>query len=434
MLRVLIIGYVWPEPCSSAAGSRMLELIDELRMQGWPVVFATPALTTDHQVDLRERGVDCRSIALNCDSFDGFVADLQPDIVLFDRFMMEEQFGWRVAKACPSALRVLDTEDLHSLRQTRQGRLQAILRQDLNDDGRDRAIADYMNAAPGELFQWMATEELAYREIAAIHRCDLTLMISEFEQALLVRQFGVPEAHLHYCPFMLSAKPPPANTFDERAHFVSLGNFRHAPNWDAVLWLKQRLWPGIRARLPHAELHLYGAYPPPKATALHNPREGFLVKGWAADARQVLGQARVCLAPLRFGAGIKGKLADAMTAGTPSVTTPMGAEAMAGPNNWPGVVAADPDALIAEAVELYSGRQRWLQAQEDGWALLAARFARQDHGPALIDRLQYCRASLQAHRQRNFTGAMLRHHFHQSTQYMGRWIEAKNRLKKAIGE
>lgn len=433
MLRVLIIGHVWPEPRSSAAGSRMLELIDIFRGQEWEVIFATPALAGGHQAGLLDRGVECQSITLNSDTFNAFVAARQPDIVLFDRFMTEEQFGWRVAEACPSALRVLDTEDLHSLRQVRQRELKGILRRELGEEEQDSATAEHMLMEPAELFKRMASEDLAFREIAAIHRCDLTLIISEFEYALLARQFGIAEASLHYCPFMLESESRPGPAFGDRAHFISIGNFRHAPNWDAVLWLKQRLWPAIRARLQDAQVHLYGAYPPPKATALSAPRDGFLVKGWAADAQEVLGRARVCLAPLRFGAGLKGKLVDAMAAGTPTVTTPLGAEGMAGSAPWPGIVATDPQALVHGAVDLYSNRSRWLQAQQGGRALLAARFARSRHGPALISKLQHCRENLGARRQSNFTGAMLRHHFHQSTYYMSRWIEAKNRLKQEVG-
>ena len=444
MLRVLIIGYVWPEPCSSAAGSRMLELIDLFRLQAWHVVFATPAIATHHQVDLAERGVECRSIALNCDSFDTFVAELEPGIVLFDRFMMEEQFGWRVARACPSALRVLDTEDLHSLRQARQRLLQATLssngasrtkRIDWHDgeERHEAAIAKQMCRTPSELFSAMAMEEMAYREVAAIHRSDLSLIISEFEVALLTEHFGVPEAGIHYCPFMLDVASGPTLDFENRGNFVSIGNFRHAPNWDAVLWLKERLWPAIRAQLPGVEVHIYGAYPPPKATALDSPRDGFRVKGWAENAQEVLSQSRLCLAPLRFGAGLKGKLVDAMVAGTPTITTPIGAEGIRDHSPWPGVIAADTQAFIAGAISLYSSHENWVNAQEDGYRLLERRFARQQHGPALIERLLDRLANLEAYRQDNFTGSMLRHHFHQSTHYMSRWIDAKNRLQQVTG-
>jgi hypothetical protein len=120
MQKVLVIGYVWPEPRSSAAGSRMIELLELFRAQGWQVIFASAAALSEHRADLRELGVPEVSIALNCDSFDAYVAELQPDLVLFDRFFTEEQFAWRVERACPTPLRVLDNSDLHSQREARQ--------------------------------------------------------------------------------------------------------------------------------------------------------------------------------------------------------------------------------------------------------------------------------------------------------------------------
>lgn len=432
-MHVLIIGFVWPEPCSSAAGSRMLELIDAFRSAHWKVTFASAAQASGHQADLDGRGVTCQSITLNSGSFDEFVTELQPDVVVFDRFMIEEQFGWRVAQACPTALRVLDTEDLHSLRKARRNRLREALRNAGSGLERDAAIATCMAAEPVALFRAMVAEEISYREIAAIQRCDLTLMISEFEISLLVRFFGVARSKLHYCPFMLPQVPLPQDDFSRREHFVSLGNFRHEPNWDAVLWLKERLWPSIRAVLPQTELHIYGAYPPPKATALSSHQDGFIVKGWAADAGQVLSGARVCLAPLRFGAGIKGKLAQAMAVGTPSVTTPVGAEAMRSPDlPWPGVVAAEAGALIAGAIDLYSNAERWRQAQLDGVALYNQRFSRHSHRGALLNKLQQSAQSLAEVRANDFTGAMLRHHAHQSTRYMSKWIETKALLQAAV--
>ncbi len=190
-------------------------------------------------------------------------------------------------------------------------------------------------------------------------------MISDVEMRLLTEQFKVPAALLHWCPLMLEPVTETFVPFDDRAHFLSIGNFRHAPNWDAVLWMKNSLWPLIRQQLPGAQLHIYGAYTPPKATALHNPAQGFHVMNWAEDALQVMGAARICLAPLRFGAGIKGKLADAMLCGTPSITTPIGAEAMGDEQPWPGMIDNSAPALAAAAVALYQDRARWTEAQEE---------------------------------------------------------------------
>jgi len=218
-------------------------------------------------------------------------------------------------------------------------------------------------------------------------RSDLTLMISRTEIERLTDTFGVDPELMHYTPFML---PPLSDAairqlpgFEQRAHFLTIGNFRHAPNWDAVLWLKESLWPRIREQLPRAELHIYGAYPPPKATALHNERQGFLIKGWAEDAAQVL--------------------------------------------TWPLPVADEADDFAAAAVALYRDPQRWSRCQKEGTELYNRHFGFQPHADALIRRLQQLRSNLNQHRLNNFTGAMLRHHTLKSTQYMAQWIEAKQK-------
>ncbi|MFT6992770.1 MAG: glycosyltransferase involved in cell wall biosynthesis [Paraglaciecola sp.] len=414
--KLLVLGYVWPEPNSSAAGSHMLSLLTLFVQQGWQVTFASPALQGEHKVDLTELGIDEQAVTLNCSSFDAFVNELNPSIVLFDRFMLEEQFGWRVAKHCPDALRILDTEDLHSLRHARHQALKQnrpLTSADLNSD-------------------------VAKREIAAIFRCDLSLIISDYEFELLKNHYSVPEHILLHCPFMLDLQnvTPSANSFLDRQHFISIGNFRHQPNWDAVLFLKQAIWPLIRKQLPQAELHIYGAYPPPKATQLHNPKQGFLVKGWAEDAKQVMQQARVCLAPLRFGAGIKGKLAEAMFCGTPNVTTNIGSEGMTMGLDWSGLTtdltqfdnqensATD---FAKHAVQLYQNEVLWQQKQQHGYQLIKTNFNKEEIQTTLLARIVDIQDNLNNHRSNNFIGQMLQHHQLKSTQYMAQWIEAKNR-------
>jgi len=428
--KVLVIGYVWPEPASSAAGGHMMQILGAFLQQGWDITFSSPARSGEHRADLTALGICEVPIELNDSSFDLFISELAPDVVLFDRFMMEEQFGWRVEKHCPDALRVLETSDLQSLRDARHQRLKQRLKDSVDADD----FSALFKPALREEFELMADTDLAKREIAAIYRCDVNLMISEVEIELLVEQFNVPRNLLHWCPLMvdlLDSQPVP---FEDRAHFIHIGNFRHAPNWDAVLWLKTTIWPLIRSQLPTAQLHIYGAYTPPKATALHNAAQGFHVMNWAEDALQVMSAARVCLAPLRFGAGIKGKIVDAMLCGTPNVTTPMGAEAMHGGEPWPGAVTHTARDFANHAVQLHTDKAHWLNAQARGLDLLAERYRHSVHGPALIEKLVHSRQRLAQLRRDNFTGSMLRHHQHKSTQYMAQWIEAKNRNPSAASD
>jgi len=422
--KVLVIGYVWPEPRSSAASGHVMQILETFLQQGWDITFSSPAGPGEHKADLAALGIREVPIELNNSSFDEFISELAPDIVLFDQFMMEEQFGWRVEKHCPQALRVLETSDLQSLRHARHQRLKDRLKR--NPEQND--FSDVFAPALSDEFALMAETDLAKREIAALYRCDLNLMISEVEIQLLIEQFGVPAQLLHWCPLMIDPPVVEPAVMAGRANFLSIGNFRHAPNWDAVLWLKTTIWPLIRQQLPQAQLHIYGAYTPPKATALHNAKDGFHIMNWAEDALQVMSAARICLAPLRFGAGIKGKLVDAMLCGTPSVTTPVGAEGMHGEHCWPGAITECAIDFANSAVALYNDEGQWQQARAAGYNLLTERYSQSVHGPALIEKLRYCQENLQQLRVINFTGSMLRHHSHKSTQYMSQWIEAKNRL------
>ena len=406
---ILIIGKVWPEPSSSAAGSRTLQLINLFLEQNWQVSFASAASESDYSFDLKSLGISTLHIVLNDSSFDDLVKNMQPHMVLFDRFTSEEQFGWRVAQNCPNALRILDTIDLHCLR---------LARQEAIKQNRDFSLLDF-------------NSDFAKREIASIYRSDVSLMISDYEMDLLINHFKIDNSLLHYVPFLLDPiliKNNQWPSFSEREHFLSIGNFLHEPNWDAVLFLKQFIWPLIRKQLPKAEIHIYGAYPSKKVFDLNNLKEGFLIKGRADSLESVMKKTKVCLAPLRFGAGIKGKLIDAMQFGVPSVTTDIGAEAMHGEFPWNGIIANQPHKFAEAAVELYTNEIKWQQAVENGAQILNNFFLKSNHSDLLIDKLLFLKNQLKSHRSSNFIGEMLMHHTVMGTKYMSLWIEAKNKL------
>jgi len=406
--KILIIGKVWPEPDSSAAGTRMMELVDFFRSYGANVTFATAAAESKYAVDLEAIGVETAQIKLNHLSFDTFVFGLDPSLVLFDRFMTEEQFGWRVAEQCPKAIRVLDTEDLHCLRSARQ---QAWKK------GAEFKESDVLN-------------DVAKREVASILRCDLSLMISSYEMYLLKEVFGVDESLILHLPFMLKRLGADELNkwlaYDKRKHFITIGNFLHEPNWNAVLYLKEKIWPLIHTELPGTELHVYGAYASPKVEQLHNEKQGFIVKGRAENAMEVVGNARVLLAPIRFGAGLKGKLIEAMLCGTPSITTSVGAEAMSGELPWPGQVEDDPELFARAAIHAYKNPEYWEDLRNNGPQIIDSMYSKEMLSIGLKERINCLKDNLQLHRQQNFIGSILQHHMMLSTRYMSKWIETKN--------
>ncbi len=409
MKHLLVIGYLWPEPKSSAAGSRMMQLLELFLDKNWKITYASAAKNSQYAVTLENLGVEKVSIQPNDESVNTWLAQLDPDAVLFDRFMMEEQYGWRVAENCPNALRILDTEDLHFFRKARSLALKA---------KRDLSKADLFS-------------DEAKREIASILRCDLSLIISEAEMDLLLKTFKIDENLLFYLPFLLDEIPPEQQEnlpeFSQRKDFLFIGNFLHEPNWDAVRFLKESVWPKIRKDLPGVKLHIYGAYAKKKVKQLHNEPEGFLVHGRADDALEVMQSARLLLAPLRFGAGLKGKFVEAMTVGTPSITTMIGAEGIGGSLPWSGEIANTADELAQAAIQLYTREKRWLTARKNGFAIIKNRFQKNEFEPIFMQQVEHLLKRLPAHRERNFMGSLLQHHTLQSTKYMARWIEEKNK-------
>ncbi|CDF79751.1 glycosyltransferase (GT4) [Formosa agariphila KMM 3901] len=407
---VLIIGFVWPEPKSSAAGSRMMQLIEAFQLQNYQITFASPSSKSEQSADLNALGIKEKTIELNHSSFDDFITELNPDIVLFDRFMMEEQFGWRVTECCPKAIKILDTEDLHCLRK-----------------GRQQAYKDQVEFSDAYLFS-----DLAKREIASIYRCDINIMISEVEMDILTQKFKVPEDLLLYVPFMLETISENTQqgvpTFNEREDFVTIGNFLHEPNYQSVLYLKQTLWPLIKKQLPKAELHIYGAYASQKVNQLHQPKDRFFIKGFADDVNEVMKQSKICIASLVFGAGLKGKLVDAMINGTPCAMSSIAAEGMFGTQQPNGFIEDDAEVFAKQAVDLYTNETLWNEKQAYGFKNYNSRFNKSYFQQQFLERIHNIKKHLERHRLSNFTGSMLQHHSMQSTKFMSRWIEEKNKL------
>lgn len=409
MKRLLIIGHRWPESQSSAAGTRMRQLIAQFKALPAAIHFASTAAPNSFSDDLKDTATSRTQIEANDSSFDQYLEELNPDIVVFDRFMTEEMFGWRVRDICPGSLQVLDTEDLHFLRQARRKKA---------GDKRDLEITDLQN-------------RLSKREVASIYRCDLSLIISEFEMQLLIENFQIPPSILCYWPIFtpeISARDK-ENTrpFDKREGFVFIGNFHHRPNVDCVQFLKSEIWPQIHRQSPAVTCHIYGAYCPEHIKQMHKPSDNFLVHGRIGEADTAFQNHRVLLAPLRFGAGLKGKVLKAMQNGMPFVTTSTGAEGIAKAENWPGSVSDNTATNIENSLALHNNPALWKQQQARGWQLLDQKFNSQKFPVNLQKKLLDLHEHLQSHRQQNFVGQLLNHHQHESTKFMARWIEEKNK-------
>lgn len=400
-MKLLAIGHVWPQPNATAAGEHMMHLLSFFTKMNYDVLFVSAAQKPLEYHTLKNKNIKEKQVLINDAEFDSLLVKYQPEVVLFDRFITEEQFSWRVYKHCPQALRILDTEDLHFLRNQRLNNLK----------GKEKEIIS-------DIFK---------REIASIYRSDLSLIISLSEIELLTKTYNIPEQLLDYLPLLSEGKTIPSNSFEERNDFIFVGNFLHLPNWDCVQYLKKHIWPLLSKKLPKAKLHIYGSHASEKHLQLSNPKERFIVHGYTENIEQRLTEAKILLAPLQFGAGQKGKLLKAMENGLPNITTPIGAEGMLFNNNWAGAVCDTADAIITQAETLYSNSTKWQTAQDKCTTILAENFNYENHFKNFQKTITQLQKKLLQHRLNNTVGQVLWHHSLRSTEYMSKWITEKNK-------
>ena len=304
------------------------------------------------------------------------------------------------------------------------------------------------------------------RELASIHRSDLTLVCSPVELALLRDVYGIPASKLALAPFFAPPSPHAAAAaaaaaaggggaeaaaaeagFSGRRNFLMIGNWRHPPNLDSARWAAAEVWPRLRAALPAAErgaeLHIYGAYPDGKAASLHRPAAGVHMLGFAPSLDVMLAY-RLCLAPLRYGAGLKGKVVDSWWHGLPVVSTPIGAEGMLGgaadngsppaPGAWGGLCGGlSAEDVAADAAALYTDPALWAACQRSGFRLLGELYGREDNLGRVRAAVEGAAAGLAERRARDSTGAILWQQQYRSSDYFSRWIELKERQRELGG-
>jgi hypothetical protein len=384
----------------------MLQIIDLFLEQQYEVVFccASKVKTTSLE-PLESRGIAMISIQLNSDAFDLLLEKQQPDIVMYDRFLVEEQYGWRVRKMLPDTLQILDTEDLHFLRNARK-----------------------QHVENGISLEAGLRSEMAVREVSSILRVDFSLIISTVEMLLLMKQFDIDQQRLFHLPFLireedLKQRSASVAAFEKRAGFCTIGNLRHAPNLDAVRQLGAVIWPQMRELMPDAQLFIYGSNAPKEVLEMNNPVIGFHIKGHAPSVDQVLQKHKVLLAPLRYGAGLKGKLFDAMKNGIPSVMTPIAAEGMFSNQHLPGMITDLSISFSTAAVSLYADTENWNQYQKNGFIQLQDGYEESAFAKALFQHINL-------HLQKtgitySFQEQMLKHHADAHFKFMSYWINAK---------
>jgi len=212
-------------------------------------------------------------------------------------------------------------------------------------------------------------ETRLFRDVDVIH------VVSHHEAALVARE--VPGKPIRVMPvYVFDAPCRDSPPYEERAGILFVGGFEHAPNRDAVRWFVAEVFPKIAIELPDVTFHIIGSDPPPEVRALAGERIALSSGVTDDDLTRFYAHSRVAVAPLRYGAGVKGKVVEAMYHGVPVVTTPVGAEGLIEAEDCIAIGAGAPE-LAQRVIEVYAERERWLHLSSSAQAYVDRFFSRE---------------------------------------------------------
>jgi glycosyltransferase involved in cell wall biosynthesis len=274
------------------------------------------------------------------------------DVCLMSRGPVAWPYLRTLKTFAPDLPLIFNTVDLHYLRELRQAEL-------TNDDNARKAA--------------LALKE---QELELIDKCDLTILLSN-EELYEIRQWR-PEASLTVLPVVFNDIPGATKTFDERRDILFIGSFPHQPNIDAVLYFASEIYPLIQRRIPDIRFKIIGANPPESVSILAK-KPGIDVLGFVKDLEPVFSDIRLTVAPLRYGAGIKGKIGTSFCYGVPCVATPIAAEGMGLSEGRDVLVGDSPEQFAAAVCDAYLSRDRWNSLSSSGH-----RFALENYSVAVI--------------------------------------------------
>ncbi len=214
----------------------------------------------------------------------------------------------------------------------------------------------------GDQQQVLFSRQVREAELNLVREADATIVVSDFEQDLLQRE--LPRAKVHLIPPPRAASAPGNVPLSDRRDIVFIGGFGHPPNGDGILWFAHEIWPLIIAEKFGGRLHIVGSDPPPEVRALASERVS--VHGHLPDLDPLFHACRLSIAPLRYGAGVKGKVITSLGYGLPVVATPAALEGSGLKDGVGALEAADPKAFAEAALRLLHDDELWRRVSRQG--------------------------------------------------------------------
>jgi GT2 family glycosyltransferase/glycosyltransferase involved in cell wall biosynthesis len=339
--RVLVIDACTPTPDRDAGSLETFQHLRILKSFGFNVAFAPENLAYfgRYTQDLQRMGIETL-YAPYWMSFEEVLRKLggSLDLVMIYRAPVANRLIDLVRSHAPQAKIIFDTIDLHFLREEREAALH-------NDPDKVKAAA--------------STRKM---ELSTIERCDATIILSSHEMGIVHKL--LPKAKLYEIPIVCTIPGKGPLDHAQRQDIVFIGGFRHSPNLDAVKWFVAEVWPLLRAKGFNGNFQIVGADMPYEISSLHG--SGIVIRGHVPDIADVFNEIRLSVAPLRFGAGLKGKVISSLSFGVPVVATSVAVEGGGFTHEGNVLVADDPEEFADSIIRLYGDQGMWENLSHSG--------------------------------------------------------------------
>jgi len=348
--RALVIDALTPQPDKDAGSYAAVQEMRILQSLGFKLTFVAESLDYlgDYTEALQRMGIECQYAPFT-QSVSSLIEQrgAEFDIIYITRFYVADKYIDLIRSFAPQAKIVFNNADLHFLRELRMG----ISNRDRNQVEKAALTRD--------------------TELAVMRKVDLVLSYNEVEHAVIIsHNFG--ESLVAKCPWVVEL-PEQVPGFERRQDVAFLGGYGHPPNIEAVEFFVDEVMPLLRKRLPGVRFLIYGSNVPEAMEALES--KDVIIRGYVEDVAEVYDSCRIFIAPLKSGAGLKGKVAGALAHGAPSVLSQIAAEGLGITDGREACIANTPEEWAATIVDIYNDPLRWSAMSEAARSFSARQFS-----------------------------------------------------------
>ncbi len=348
--KILLIDSIYPKPDRDSGSIDTVNYIQIFQEFGYQVIFAADAefnLNHDIHQSLEERGVLCLR-PINYVSINRFIEHEGQEIAaaFLSRVHCGGRFYEAIRKTNPQSRIIFNTVDLHGIREEREARIRNDFR---------------------ALHMALRTNE---RERYLARQCDATIVVSQLEQKWLESE--APGSRILHIPLMRDC-PGRQNGFEKREGICFVGSYLHTPNVDAVQYFLDSIWPKVLAKLPACKFYVVGSGLPDEIASRKDPNVEIV--GHIPDLRAFFEKMRFSVAPLRFGAGAKGKVASSLAYGLPCIASSMATEGMNLVDDRHLAIENNPEDFADRIVQLYNDENTWNRFSDEGFKFCSNEFS-----------------------------------------------------------